>query len=130
MIEKPGKPFRLKDRAKSFGFAFRGIAWAFKTQHNIWIHAAVAVAVIALGFWLHLSRTEWLLVVLSIGFVIAAELFNSAVELLVDLVSPEHNPKAGLVKDIAAGAVLVSAIAAALTGLVIFVPKIADLCSW
>ena len=128
MSKKSGKPFRFKDRMKSFGFAFKGIGYALKTQHNIWIHCILAIAAIAFGFWLEISQTEWLFVIFAIGFVLVSELFNTAIEVLVDLISPENNPKAGLTKDIAAGAVLVSAITAALIGLFIFVPKIIDLC--
>ena len=128
MTENPDKPFRIRDRAKSFGYAFKGIVSAFKTEANIRIHFILAIAAIAFGFWLNINQSEWLFVILAIGFVLVSELFNSAIEVLVDLVSPEHNPKAGLVKDIAAGAVLVSAIAAAVIGLFIFFPKIIDLC--
>lgn len=128
MSKKSGKPFRLKDRVRSFGFAFKGIGYTFKTQHNIWIHCFLAVTVIAFGFWLEINRPEWLFVIFAIGFVLVSELFNTAIEVLVDHISPENNPKAGLTKDIAAGAVLVSAITAALIGLFIFVPKIIDLC--
>ena len=128
MVEKPDKPFRIIDRAKSFGYAFKGIGYALKTQHNIWIHCILTVVVVAFGFWLNVNQTEWILFVFAIGFVLVSELFNTAIEVLVDLVSPEQNPKAGLIKDIAAGAVLLSAITAALIGLILFIPKIIHLC--
>ena len=128
MIENSGKPFQIKDRIKSFGYAFKGMGYVIRTQHNIWIHFLISFAVLAFGFWLNISKTEWLFVVFAIGFVLVSELFNTAIEVLVDMVSPEHNPQAGLVKDIAAGAVLLSAITAALIGLYIFVPKIISLC--
>jgi len=128
MAKKPDKPFRIIDRAKSFGYAFKGIGYALKTQHNIWIHYLLAIAVLAFGFWLNVNQTEWILLVFAIGFVLVSELFNTAIEVLVDLVSPEQNPKAGLTKDIAAGAVLVAAITAASIGLIIFIPKIIHLC--
>ena len=79
---------------------------------------SVIIAVIVLG----ITRTEWIMVVMCIGTVIAAELFNTAIEKLVDLVSPERHPVAGRVKDIAAGAVLICAVAAAIIGLIIFIP--------
>ena len=80
------------------------------------------LAVIIAGIVLGITRTEWIMVVMCIGTVIAAELFNTAIEKLVDLVSPERHPVAGQVKDIAAGAVLICAVAAAIIGLIIFIP--------
>ena len=81
-----------------------------------------AMAVIIAGIVLGITRTEWIMVVMCIGTVISAELFNTAIEKLVDLVSPERHPVAGRVKDIAAGAVLICAVAAAIIGLIIFIP--------
>ena len=81
-----------------------------------------AMAVIIAGIVLGITRTEWIMVGMCIGTVIAAELFNTAIEKLVDLVSPERHPVAGRVKDIAAGAVLICAVAAAIIGLIIFIP--------
>ena len=80
------------------------------------------MAVIIAGIVLGITRTEWIMVVMCIGTVIAAELFNTAIEKLVDSVSPERHPVAGQVKDIAAGAVLICAVAAAIIGLIIFIP--------
>ncbi|RLD43421.1 MAG: diacylglycerol kinase family protein [Bacteroidetes bacterium] len=128
MSKKTAKAFRLKDRIKSFGYAFKGIVHALQNEHNLMIHFTLAIAAIAFGFWLNINQTEWLFVIVAIGFVLVSELFNSAIEVLVDLVSPERNPKAGLIKDIAAGAVLISAITAAIIGLFIFIPKIINLC--
>jgi len=96
-------------------------------EHNFWIHLVIMVLVIGFGFVLKISNVEWMMTIFCIGFVLASEIFNSAVEVLVDLVSPEHNPKAGLTKDMAAGAVLVSSITAAIIGLIIFVPKLFEL---
>ena len=127
MTNKKNKPFRPKDRLKSFGYAFNGIVQTMKSEHNFWIHLAVMLLVIVFGFMLQVSKTEWVLLVFCIGFVLAAEIFNSAIEALIDFVSPEHNPKAGLAKDMAAGAVLVSAITAAIVGLIIFIPKLLEL---
>lgn len=128
MMIKKNKKINIKDRINSFAYAFKGIAYALKLEHNIWIHCILAIAAIALGFFLEIKLAEWLFIILAIGLVFSAELFNTAIEVLIDFVSPEHNPKAGLVKDIAAGAVLVTAITAALIGLFIFGPKIIDLC--
>jgi diacylglycerol kinase len=118
------KKFTVKARIKSFTYAFRGIVSVIRFQHNFRIHLTIAMAVIIAGLWLGLSNIEWILVVIVIGFVLVTEMINSAIEELTDMVSPEKNIKAGLVKDIAAGAVLVSAISAAITGLLIFIPKI------
>ncbi|MCF8233963.1 MAG: diacylglycerol kinase family protein [Bacteroidales bacterium] len=118
------KKFNIRSRLRSFRHAFRGIFYMLRTQHNAWIHAVIALAVMVLGIVYHISPTEWMLVVLCIGMVFGAEAFNTALESMTDLLMPEQHKKAGLSKDLAAGAVLISAIAAAVIGLLIFVPKI------
>ncbi len=120
----PNNSFSFRQRLHSFRYAFRGILFMVKTQHNFWIHLTIAVLVIIAGFLFSISLTEWALVVFAIGLVLSAEAFNSAIEQLTDLASPNIHPKAGRVKDLAAGAVLLTAMAAALIGLLIFVPKI------
>ena len=127
MDHQAKKKFSLKARLRSFSFAFAGIFAVLKTQHNFWIHLLAATIVILAGFVFGLTRMEWVIITLTIGFVLSAEIMNSAIEYLVDLLSPQHNPKAGLIKDVAAAAVLVSAIAAAIVGLLIFIPKIIQL---
>lgn len=112
----------LRKRIKSFGYAFKGIASLLKKEHNAWIHCLAIVVVTSLGFYFHISPTEWCIVLLCFGMVLAAEGFNTAIERLVDLVSPERHPVAGDVKDVAAGAVLICAIAAAIIGCIIFLP--------
>jgi diacylglycerol kinase (ATP) len=124
---KPSKPFSFKARLVSFIYAFNGILEMIKTQHNAWIHSMIAGIVVIAGFLLGISKAEWLAVVLASGLVLMAESFNTAVELLVDKISPHHDPVAGKIKDIAAGAVLFAAIAAAIVGLLIFVPKLMEL---
>lgn len=111
----------------SFKYAINGIYQTLITQHNFWIHLVIMALVIVFGFLTDLSTAEWLIILICIGFVLSAEIFNSAIELLVDIVSPDYNAKAGLVKDMAAGAVLVSAIVSAIVGLFIFVPKLFEL---
>lgn len=108
----------------SFKFAFRGLILLFKDQPNARIHLVASVGVTAAGFILRLSTTEWLFIAFAIGFVFSAELFNSAIEALVDKVSPETHPAAGRIKDLAAGAVLVAAITTVVIGMVIFLPKL------
>lgn len=84
------------------------------------VHLFAAIVVIAVGFYFNISATEWCIVVICIGMVMSAEIFNSALELLTDLVKPEQHPIAGKVKDAAAGAVLLTALAAAVAGILVF----------
>lgn len=112
----------LKKRIKSFGYAFKGIASLIRKEHNAWIHCTAIVLVTIAGFHFGITPTEWCIVVLCFGLVLAAEGFNTAIERLVDLVSPDFHPIAGDVKDVAAGAVLICAIASAIVGLIVFIP--------
>jgi len=120
------KPFSWKMRLKSFRFAFKGIAYMFKTQHNSWIQAGIAAISVFLGFYLNISRVEWLFIIFAIALVFMAELMNTAIETLVDLVSPERNEKAGRIKDLAAGGVLFISLAALIVGIMIFLPKLLE----
>ena len=113
-----------KRRLMSFKYAFQGLQHLLKSQHNAWIHSLAAVIVTCFSFYFRISRTEWIFVIFAIGFVFAAELLNTALERLTDIVSPEKQARAGQVKDLAAGAVLVAAITALIIGLIIFIPKI------
>jgi diacylglycerol kinase len=121
------KSFSLKKRLLSFKYAFRGIYKVISSQHNAWIHSVISLLVIAAGFILEINLTQWCLIVFSIGFVFVAETINTAIENLVDMTSPDFHPKAGLIKDISAGAVLIAAITAVVIGLIIFIPAIIDL---
>ena len=118
------KQFSIGCRIKSVGFAIEGIATFFKTQHNAWIHALAAIIVVFAGFVLNVNSNEWCLLTFAIALVIVAEMLNTAIEFLTDLVSPNHNQQAKKVKDVAAGAVLISSIAAVVIGLIVFLPKI------
>lgn len=109
---------------RGFGYALNGIWHASITQLNFRVHLVAALVAVYAGYALHISKNEWLWIILSIALVLVAELFNTALEFLVDLVSPEYNKKAGLVKDMSAGAVLITAIGALLIGLMIFLPKL------
>lgn len=115
--------FSIKARLKSFGYAFHGIFYCLKTQHNFWIHLVATAIVIILGFVLDVSKAEWIILIFAIGLVLCLEIMNTAIEYVVDLLSPEHQKIAGLAKDLAAGAVLIGAIAAAIIGAMIFIPK-------
>lgn len=118
------KPFSIKERLKSFKYAGKGIYKLISGEHNAWIHCAAIVVVTIAGFYFNITRGEWIAVIVCFGLVLSAEGFNTAIEKLTDLVSPERHPIAGDVKDIAAGAVLICAIAAAIVGFIIFLPYI------
>jgi diacylglycerol kinase len=116
----------MKKFLNGFYFAGKGISYSFSTQLNFRIHCLIALFVIGAGFYLQLKTAEWLWIIAAMALVFIAELFNTAIETLVDLVSPEFNPQAGRIKDISAAAVLIAAIMALLTGVLIFLPKIID----
>lgn len=121
---KSNKSFNIGDRILSFGFAIQGLITFFKTQHNAWIHLLAAIVTIVLGFILNVNSTEWCWLIIAIGFVFAAEMFNTAIEFLTDIVSPQFHPTAKKVKDVAAGAVLIAAFSAVAIGLIVFLPKV------
>lgn len=116
----------IKKRIKSFGYAFQGIGNFIRKEPNAWIHCTAVVVVTSLGLYYGISATEWCIVILCFGLVLMAEAFNTAIERLVDLVSPDFHRLAGTIKDVAAGAVLLGAIAAAIVGCIIFIPYIID----
>ncbi len=122
MSEK--KRFSIIARARSFKYALRGVGIIFKTQHNAWLHGLATVVVVFLGFLLNISGGEWAVVLLSITSVLAAEAFNTAMEIDIDLTSPNYHPYARDTKDVASGAVLLTALGAALVGIVVFTPKL------
>ena len=97
------EPFSIKKRLKSFTYAGKGIKSFVCREHNVWIHLSIALLTIMAGFFFEIHRIEWIAIIICIGVVIAAEAFNTAIERLVNLTSPEWNPIAGEVKDIAAG---------------------------
>ena len=125
MSDRPSAPSDSRGRlARSIGYAFRGIGILLRTQANARIHAAATVLVMAAGFWFRISRGEWGAVIAAIGLVWTAEGVNTAIEAVVDLVSPDSHPLAGRAKDVAAGAVLCAAIAALVIGVLIFGPRV------
>jgi diacylglycerol kinase (ATP) len=117
------RKFSIPERIRSFKYAFRGLWWLVREEHNSWIHLAIILILIPTCFILSISLVEWALVIICIGLVLALELINSAIERLADKISPERDPEIGKIKDISAAAVLISAIAAAIVGLIILVPK-------
>lgn len=116
--------FTLKKRLKSFRYAWHGIGLLIRYEHNAWIHTFTAVCVIVAGCLTGLSATEWIAVTFAIGSVLAAESFNSAIEALADRVNESYDEAIKRTKDLASGAVLLLAIAAAIVGLIIFMPKL------
>jgi diacylglycerol kinase (ATP) len=110
----------MKRFINSFKFAAKGFRAALSGQVNLRIHLCVTLAVIIAGISFRVSATEWCILLLCIGLVISLELINTAIEKLVDMVSPEWKEQAGQIKDIAASAVLWSSIISALIGLIIF----------
>ena len=121
------KKIDKKKLKNSFKYAAQGIKSAFKTEQNLKIHFIITAIAIILGVILKISFTEWAICFLLFGFVITAELLNTAIEVTVDLAMPEINEKAKLAKDIAAGAVLISAVTSIFVGLTIFLPKLINL---
>ncbi len=109
---------------KSFRWAFKGIGETIKTQSNMQIHLGITLLVIIAGLVLDLSRGEWVIIFLSTALVLVAETFNTALEHLANAVMPDYHPLIKRAKDAAAGAVVIAAIMAALTGLLIFVPHL------
>jgi diacylglycerol kinase len=113
-----------KKLINSFKYAIEGFVSSFKTERNMKIHVLAMGLVLVVGLYFKLSIIEWCFITFAISLVIGAELFNTAIETIVDMVSPEKNPKAKLAKDISAAAVLAFAIGSAIVGLIIFMPKI------
>ena len=105
---------------RSMGFAFEGLRYAFKSQRSLRIESIIAGFFVVIGFAFDISRLEWVIVIISISFVIGLELVNTAIEAVVDLVSPEFHPVAKVAKDVASAAVLTSGVGGLIAGLVIF----------
>lgn len=114
----------MKKLARSFSYAVSGLGYAYSTQPNFRIHSAFILLVVVAGLYFNISNLEWLFIVFVSGLVLITELINTAIEVLVDLVSPKYNEKAKVIKDLSAGAVVIACIVAVLTGIVIFLPKL------
>ena len=118
------KVLSIKRLRKSFGYAFKGIDDVIEHEPNMKIHVVVAILVVIMAIILKVSIIEWIILVLLIGAVLAAETINTTIENLVDMYTKEYDEKAKIVKDTAAGTVLIFAITSAIIGLIIFIPKI------
>ena len=114
--------FDLRARVASFGDAFRGLAVVIRTQHNAWIHALATLLVVAAGLFFGLKASEWSWLILAIVAVWTAEALNTAFELLADVASPGFHPLVEKSKDVAAGAVPISAIGSVVIGIIVLGP--------
>jgi diacylglycerol kinase (ATP) len=117
------EPFTIRRRIRSFRDAFRGLWTMLRSQHNAWIHALATGVAVAAGIVAGLSPLQWCAIVLAIGAVWTAEALNTALELLADAASPEPHPLVGKAKDVAAGAVLITALGAVIVALLVFGPR-------
>jgi diacylglycerol kinase len=116
--------FTLKSRYSSFKFAIRGLWLLLKNEHNSRIHLLAAIVAISTGFFLKINPSEWVLIIIMIGIVFLAELLNSSIETLSDIIDSGFNEQIRKAKDYAAAAVLISAIISLVAGGLIFIPKI------
>lgn len=112
---------------RSFRFAGQGVIDLFRFENNAKVHLLLAGLVIVAGFYLHLSRTEWAIILTQIGLVWAAEAFNTAIENLCDFVSPGRHPQIKAIKDLSSGAVLILAITAVVVGIIILGSRLIDI---
>ncbi len=116
----------LRALARSFRYAFAGWWYVIRTQRNAWIHALVSLLVIFLSFWLGIGRQDWSVIIGVIALVWTAEFLNTALEAVVDLASPQQHPLAKVGKDVGAAAVMISAVASVLIGLLILGPPLLE----
>lgn len=120
--DKSNTPFSIAHRISSFRHAFRGLYLLITREHNMWIHLFLAVLALMLGWVFSITKFEWLFLVLAIGLVFITEAINTALEVDINLTSPEYHPFARDVKDIAAGAVLIAVFFALIVGGLVFLP--------
>ncbi|MGB4595047.1 MAG: diacylglycerol kinase family protein [Anaerolineaceae bacterium] len=114
----------LKTRQSSFGHAKDGLIHVIKTQQNAWVHFSITCFVLLISVWLGLSQLEWAAILLIIALVWMAEFLNTALEIIVDLASPEKHPLAKIGKDVGAGAVLITAMVSVIIGIIILGPHL------
>ena len=124
-IEKEqSNSFSIKARLKSFRYAFEGLNSFFSTQHNALIHLLMTLLAFSAAVFYNVTRTEGIAIALAIGFVWTAELFNTAIEKMADMISKEYRPEIKFIKDVSAAAVLFAATTALITGAIVFLPKL------
>lgn len=117
----------IKKFINSFVFPIKGLKYAYRNEQNLMVDIFIAILVLVLGFIFNISVTEWALLALVVGVVISAELFNTAIEAVVDLVTENYHPLAKVAKDTSAAAVFILAVVSVIVGLIIFLPKIVEL---
>jgi len=122
-MSKTKEPFII-NRLKSVKYAFLGMLRLIKTEASIQIQFVIAIIVTVAGFYYSISNTEWIMQCFAIGMVMSIEGLNTAVEEVANFIHPNHHPKIGIIKDVAAGAVFIASIAASIIGLIIYIPKI------
>lgn len=115
---------KLSKLIKSFTYAFSGIKQSYIHEQNLTVHTIIMIIAIIFGFIYNISNLEWIILVILFALVIGSELINTAIENLVDMITIDYSLKAKIVKDVAAGSVLVFALGALISGLIIFIPKI------
>ena len=118
------KTFSFQARLNSFGFAVRGILKFFQQEHNAWIHLVATICVFTAAVYYHVSDSELVALIIVSGFVWVAEIFNTVIEKIMDFISPEYHHTVKFIKDLAAGGVMLSALTAAATGIIVFIPKL------
>lgn len=121
---KKDQPFSLQARGKSFRYAFSGIKRFFQSEHNALLHLLATIVVVILAVIFPVTTTEAAVLALSVGFVWAAELFNTVIEKVMDFITVEKHPQIKYIKDLSAAAVLIAAIVAMVAGLFVFIPKL------
>ena len=119
-----GKESEWAKLIAGFGYAFNGLWYALRTQRNVRVHVVIAILAILMGIVLRISAVEFAMIFVAITSVFIAEMFNTVIELCVDLASPEYNTLAKIAKDVAAGAVLLSAMLAVVIGLLVLGPHL------
>ena len=115
--------FSWRKRGQSIGFALQGILLFFKKEHNAWLHGLATLLVLVLSFYFQVNSYEAIALTLSVGLVWSAEIFNTSIEQIMNYISREKQPAIKIIKDLAAAAVLVSALTALLVGAFVFIPK-------
>jgi diacylglycerol kinase (ATP) len=126
---QPARPFQFTGRIRSFYHAVCGISRMIRCQHNAWIHGFATLVVLFTAFFFHISSADWCWIILAISMVWTAEALNTAFEFLADAASPEFHPLVRNAKDVAAGAVLITATAAAIIGCIVFWPYLRSFVS-
>ena len=115
---------RSRNLFDSFKYAIAGWKYALRTQRNTHIHLSVAAVVVLIGVWLGLPLRDWAVLVLTVGFVLVSEMLNTVAETIVDLISPGYHPLAKVIKDVTAGAVLLTAAVSVIVGLLVLGPPL------